>query len=248
MASANQAKPLETQPKPECRMKLPKPGCNVYNRIHVKNYRDVLMCGAGLIIGKGRNGRAHMHCTIGISVATPDTPNKIDAAKLAKELGVDMVLVNRGRILTIDEMEYQGGYIIDFHGVKMAWMAEMVTEDVFEQFKNPYLPSVIQRNTKWTWWAGKPVYLLREPNGTVWVMQEYTKEIDPTLTIDGLDQVGSKLKNLPKGWTFETKVLTVDLVLDTAEADGWASMLRDEVGCTYQACGYDSDTSANYIP
>ena len=126
MATANQANPLETQPKPECKMKLPKPGCNIYNRIHVKNYRDVLMCGAGVIVGKGRNARAHMHCTIGISVATPETPNKIDAAKLAKELGVDMVLVNRGRILTIDEMEIQGGYIIDFHGVKMTWMAEMV--------------------------------------------------------------------------------------------------------------------------
>ena len=79
-------------------------------------------------------------------------------------------------------------------------------------------------------------------------MQEYTKEVDPTLRIDTLDKVGSKLKNLPKGWTVKTKVLTEDLVLDTAEANGWASMLRDQVGCTYQACGYDSDTSANYIP
>ena len=80
------------------------------------------------------------------------------------------------------------------------------------------------------------------------VLQRSIHRGDPTLTIDTLDTVGSKLKNLPTGWTFETKVLTEDLVLDTAEADGWASMLRDEVGCTYQACGYDSDTSANYIP
>jgi hypothetical protein len=71
--------------------------------------------------------------------------------------------------------------------------------------------------------------------------------VDPGLTIDNLDQVGSKLK-LPHGWKFETKVLTVDLVLDTTCCDGWASMIRDDLHCTYQACGYDSDTSANFVP
>ena len=47
-------------------------------------------------------------------------------------------------------------------------------------------------------------------------MQEYTKDVDPTLTLDNLAQVGSKLKNLPKGWKFETKVLTKELSLNTA--------------------------------
>jgi hypothetical protein len=60
--------------------------------------------------------------------------------------------------------------------------------------------------------------------------------------------VGKKLKNLPKGWKFETIILTEELVLDTMRSDGWASILRDELGCTYQACGYGGDTSANYIP
>jgi hypothetical protein len=230
-------------------MKLPKPGPNVYNRIIVKNYRDTLMCGAAVIVGKGRNARAHIHSTTGISVATSETPDKIDPVKLAKELEVDLVAVNRGRIWTIDEIHYQGGYIADFHGVKMAWAGEMVAEDCFKQFEHAaYLPSLIQRNTNWIWYAGKPVNLLREPGGPVWVMQEYTKAVDPSLRIDNLHEVGSKLKNLPKGWTFETKVLTEELSLDTARADGWASILRDELGCTYQACGYDSDTSANYVP
>ena len=69
------------------------------------------------------------------------------------------------------------------------------------------MPSLIQRNTIWILHAGKPVHLLREPGGPVWVLQEYTKEVDPSLTPDNLNQVGGKLKNLPKGWTFETKVL-----------------------------------------
>ena len=60
--------------------------------------------------------------------------------------------------------------------------------------------------------------------------------------------MGSKLKSLPKGWKFETKVLTSDLSLDTTRCDGWASIIRDELRYTYQCCGYDSDTSANYVP
>ena len=59
---------------------------------------------------------------------------------------------------------------------------------------------------------------------------------------------GSRLENLPKDWKFETKVLTEDLVLDIRKSDGWACLIRDDLHCTYQACGYDSDTSANYVP
>ena len=29
---------------------------------------------------------------------------------------------------------------------------------------------------------------------------------------------------------------------------GWAAIIRDDLGCTYQACGYGADTSANYVP
>ena len=44
------------------------------------------------------------------------------------------------------------------------------------------------------------------------------------------------------------RFLERDLVLDTTKSDGWASIIRDDLNCTYQACAYDSDTSANYIP
>ena len=110
------------------------------------------------------------------------------------------------------------------------------------------MPSLIQRNTIWIWHAGKPLHLLREPGGAVWVLQEYTKAVDPSLTPDNLHELGGKLKNLPKGWKFETKLLDKNLSLDTGLAGGWAAILRDELHCTYQGCGYGKDTSANYVP
>jgi hypothetical protein len=64
--------------------------------------------------------------------------------------------------------------------------------------------------------------------------------------MDNLDTVGSKLKNLPEGWTFETKVLDKDLTLDTRRTGLWASIVRDELGNTYQGTGFDD--MANYVP
>jgi hypothetical protein len=225
-----------------------RPGPVATNRIHVKNTRDQAFGGCAVIIGTGRHARARMHATTGISVCLPNTTDAIDPVKLAKELGADMCAVNKGRIWTIDEAEVLGGYRVDFHGVKMGWVGEMIVKDLMDQFHNAYLPCLIQRYSNWIFHAGKEVHILRDPEGTTWVMQEYTKAVDRTLTINNLKNVGKKLKKLPKGWTFETKVLTEELSLDTMRSDGWASIMRDELGCTYQACGYGGDTSANYIP
>ncbi len=229
-------------------MNIPKPGPDPFNRLVFKDQRGKNFGGCAVIVGTGRNARSHMHATAGVQEVTETTTDVIDPERLARELGVDMCAVNRGRIWTFDEGECQGGYIIDFHGVKMSWIGEMVAEDLFEQFQTAYLPSLIYRLTKWVYHAGKPAYILREPEGPTWVMQEYTKDVDPTLTIDNLHELGDKFKELPEGWTFETKILEEDLVLDTTKSDGWASIIRDEFHCTYQACGYDSDTSANYVP
>jgi hypothetical protein len=234
----------------ECQqIKLPKPGPDPFNRVIFKNQRGQRYLGAAAFVGTGKNARSHMHASAGIQDIPPGFKWTPDPERLARELGVDKFNPNTGRIWTFDEGECQGGYIIEFDGVKMTWIGEMVAEDVVNHFMGPsYVPALIYRLTKWTWKEGKPAYILREPNGPTWVMQETTSDIDPTLNINNLNEVGSKLKDLPEGWTFETKVLAKDLVLDTMKGDGWASIIRDELHNTYQACGYDSDTSANYVP
>jgi hypothetical protein len=137
---------------------------------------------------------------------------------------------------------------VNFDGVNLLYGGEMTAAEMMAQMAKAYSPNLIYRNSNWIWHSGTPVHLLREPNGTVWVMQEYTKDVDPSLTLDNLHQVGAKLKNLPKGWVFETKVLTQELSLNTSRCDGWAAIIRDELHCTYQGCGYGADTSANYVP
>ena len=86
------------------------------------------------------------------------------------------------------------------------------------------------------------------PDGATWVLQEYTKDVDPSLTADNLDQLGGKYKELPEGWTFETKVLDRGPLARHVPRRRLGGIIRDEFHCTYQGCGYGADTNANYIP
>ena len=227
-------------------MKL-KTGVDPLERIHVSDSRGLRFCGLGAFVGVGRAQRAHVYTAATFPV-TPDTHTVIDPVRLAGELEVDMCAVNGGRFWMMDEYSYMGGEVVDFHGVEMRWAGDMTGAEMLSEFQNAYTPSLICRNTNWVFRAGKPVYLLREPGGAVWVLQEFTKDVDASLAADNLDQLGSKYKELPEGWTFETKILTEDLSLDTARAGGWAAIIRDELGCAYQGCGYGADANANYIP
>jgi hypothetical protein len=92
---------------------------------------------------------------------------------------------------------------------------------------------------------GKPAYVLRTPEGKVWVLQVYTKVKDSTLSMETLDQLGDKLQ-LPAGWKFEKLVLKEDLSLQPRWSDGSAYIMRDNLGNTYMGCGFDK--SCSYLP
>ena len=216
-------------------------------RRHVTDTRGMAFGGAAVLVGTERNQRAHVYTATTAGVLVPGSIEKIDVKKLAADLGSGVVAVvpNAGRHWTMDEIDMHVGEVVDFQGVKMCWAGDMSADEVKVHFASPYAIGKILRNTDWIYKAGKPVYLLRDPSGITWVNQEYTKEVDPSLTIDNLDQLGGKLK-LPAGWKFETKVLTKDLSLDTRRSGLWASIMRDELGNTYEGTGFDD--IASYVP
>ena len=226
-------------------MKL-KTGLDGLQPVTVDDVRGVPFCGMGAFVGTGKAQRAHVYSAK--LPVDPDAYKSIDAERLARELEVDMVAVNHGRFWMMDQLTLQGGELQDFHGVEMRWAGDMTGAEMIAQFQSAYSPSLIYRNTDWVFRAGRPVQLLRDPQGATWVLQEYTKDVEPSLTADNLDRLGGMYTTLPEGWTFETKVLAKDLSLDTSRAGGWAAIIRDEFHCTFQGCGYGADRSANYIP
>ena len=227
-------------------MKL-KTGMEPLSWMSFTNTRGLPFHGMGAFIGTGKAQRAHVYTAASIPV-DPEAYKKIDAKKLAGELEVDMCAVNMGRFWMMDEIKFLVGETQNFHGVELRWGGDMTGAEMLSQMQSAYVPSLIRRSSVWTFKAGKSVCLLREPGGAVWVLQEYTKAVDPSLTPDNLDSLGKKYTTLPQGWKFETKILEKDLVLDTTKAGGWAAIIRDDLHCTYQGCGYGADTSANYVP
>jgi len=178
-------------------MKL-KTGVDPTSRMSFKNTRGLPFHGMGAFVGTGKTQRAHVYTAASIPV-DPEAYKRIDPKKLAQELEVDMCAVNSGRFWMMDEIEFVVGETQNFHGVELRWGGDMTGAEMLTQFQSAYVPSLIRRSTVWTFKAGKSVCLLREPNGAVWVLQEYTKAVDPDLTPDNLHTLGGKLKNLPQG-------------------------------------------------
>lgn len=56
-------------------------------------------------------------------------------------------------------------------------------------------------------------------------MQSYAQIKDKSLTINGLDSLGSKLA-LPEGWTYTTRTLTEDFELNSG---GLAYVINDDL-------------------
>lgn len=58
--------------------------------------------------------------------------------------------------------------------------------------------------------AGKPVYELVDPDGHAYVMQARGHQFP----IETLAELGKKFQHLPEGWSYRTRVLEKELVLD----------------------------------
>jgi rhodanese-related sulfurtransferase len=223
-----------------------KPGPIKGERRHVENTRGTAFCGVAAFIGTPPHATAHIYTSSSCQDCTPETAKLIDPVKLASEIGVTQCGVNTGRFWMMDELSFGAGEAVNFQGVKMVWVGSMNPDEVHSYFgTKSYVPVRIARDTEWVYKAGKPVYLLRTPEGRVWVLQEYSNDVDKSLTADNLNQLGGKLK-LPYGWKFETNILTKDLSLNTSRSNGHAFIMRDNLGNAYQGVG--SDDSANYVP
>jgi len=222
----------------------PQPGAPLVK----ENARGTVWCEIIPMVGTPPNAVMHVYTSTFADNCTEQRSAALDMTKLAAELGVPKVVMNPGRYWVFDRVTaYTAGELVDFHGIKAHWGATMTPQDVAAiTGAKPYSVGKIKRDTEWFYMKGKPAYLLRTPEGKVWVLQVFTKDKDPTLSMETLDQLGAKLQ-LPEGWKFEIKVLDKDLSLQPRRVPGTeAYIMRDNLGNTYQGCGFDA--ACSYVP
>lgn len=236
-AGAAQAEPVKINPGPVKAAPLVK-----------ENARGTVWCEIVPMVGTPPNAVMHIYTSTFADTCTEERSAALDMTKLAAELGVAKVIMNPGRYWAFDRATaFTAGELVDFHGIKAHWGATMTPQAVAAIVgTQPFSVGKIKRDTEWFYMKGKPAYLLRTPEGKVWVLQVFTKAKDKTLSMETLDQLGGKLQ-LPEGWKFEVKVLDRDLSLQPRQVpDSEAYIMRDNLGNTYQGCGFDA--ACNYLP
>ncbi|MEZ5205818.1 MAG: hypothetical protein R2690_02265 [Acidimicrobiales bacterium] len=156
----------------------------------------------------------------------------LDPTAIAAELGAVFVKLNGPRYWMLDGLGTKVA-VVDpvmraFNGLDMRRIAVVHLGD--DPVAVPYTERHVNRGAVFFFDAGSPVYELVRPDGIAYVMQARCVGVDPTLTEDDLPTLGERLA-LPEGWTYRTRVLDEELIIDTTETV--ATVLQDELENTY---------------
>lgn len=156
----------------------------------------------------------------------------LDAATIAQEMGATMVKLNGPRHWVLDGLGTKVAVVEpvfrDFNGITMRRIA---TLDLGPEFAaGPYTQRFVNRGAVFFFDAGKPVYELVDPDGIAYVMQAYCIGVDPAITAESLATLGDRLV-LPEGWSYRTRILEEELVVDTSAT--LATVVQDELENTY---------------
>ena len=156
----------------------------------------------------------------------------LDPEAIAAEMGALVVKLNGPRHWMLDGLGQKVAVVEpvlrEFNGLTTRRIA---TVDLgSDPSVLPYVERHVNRGAVFFFDAGAPVHELVNPDGLAYVMQAYCVGVDPTLTEANLGALGERL-DLPDGWTFRTRVLDEELVVDTTATI--ATVLQDELENTY---------------
>jgi hypothetical protein len=199
------------------------------------NLRDVRYCEVIPVTVQGETVISEVYNTLGLNFCPAELWDVLTEEEVNREYGSVSAKLNGPRHWVIDELAASAssvtGETFTFGGILMALRGTIETKvgdpTVGDQL---YVPNQVQRDTIYTYDAGKPVFELTSPEGDVYIMQSYAQIIDEALTIDDLPFLGDRLQ-LPAGWIYSTRTLAQDFHLDSG---GQAFVINDDLLNSYQ--------------
>lgn len=197
--------------------------------------RNVRYCEVIPVTRKGARLTSWIYNTLGLNDCPATEWEALTEEQVNEEYGSVAAKLNGPRYWVIDKLVGSGttttGKRFTFGGIEMELRASIETRlgqgTVGDEF---YVPNQVQRDTVYTYKAGRAVYELTSAEGDVYIMQSYAQIRDKNLTIDGLASLGSRLA-LPEGWTYTTRTLGEDFEL---ESGGLAYVINDDFYNAYQ--------------
>ena len=194
--------------------------------------RDGRYCEVLLVTLSESQPIASVYNTYPLNDCPADKWAALDPKALATQFGANVAMLNGPRHWMINRVEKVGGANpekADFGGIEMYKQATVPIGSLIDQAR-PYSPYPVSRSTVFIYAAGNEIFQLTSPDGSVFVMQSFSQQKDPTLTLASLPSLGTKLE-LPSGWTFGSRTLTEDLRIVTIKNP--AQVLQDNLGNSY---------------
>jgi hypothetical protein len=176
--------------------------------------------------------QAHVYGTQMINDCPQELWERLDPDAIAKEMDAVLVKLNGPRYWMLNGLGSKAQPIEpimrDFGGIMMRRIAVVKLGN--EPAQIPYTVRYVDRRAVFFFDAGSRVYELVDPDGLVYVMQARCVGVDPDMSEEALLALGERLA-LPDGWTYRSRILDEELVVDTS--DHLASVLQDEFENTY---------------
>ena len=156
----------------------------------------------------------------------------LNADEIAKDMGAIFTKLNGPRYWVLDGLGSKVAVVDpvfkDFNGIQMRRIATIPLGADFAA--GAYVVRNVNRGAVFFWDAGKTVYELVDPEGRALVMQARCVGVDPNMSEESLTTLGERLA-LPDGWSYRTRVLETELVVDTSAS--LATVVQDEFENTY---------------
>jgi hypothetical protein len=156
----------------------------------------------------------------------------LDADAIAKDMGAVFVKLNGPRYWLLDGLGSKVAVVDpvfrDFNGIQMRRIATIPLGADFAA--GAYVVRNVNRGAVFFFDAGKTVYELVDPDGRAFVMQARCVGVDSNMSEASLVTLGERLA-LPEGWSYRTRVLDSELVIDTSAT--LATVVQDEFENTY---------------
>jgi hypothetical protein len=187
--------------------------------------------GEVLLVTPGEAGpQAAVYNSFPLNDCPAELWSALDPQAIAAENGAATALLNGPRywLMNAIEKQQQGPQITKtFGGIEMILQATVLLSSMSPA---PFTVNSVSRNTVFVFNAGEQVYELIDPRGRRWVMQTWSQVADPNLKREDLPGLAGRL-DLPDGWTYQPRVLTSELRVDTRTQA--AQVLQDNLTNSY---------------
>lgn len=134
----------------------------------------------------------------------------IDLEKIKEKYQAEGVILNGPKYWMCDSHSLWMGGTSEFGHLKARWVANLPVSGLDEEGGKPYQIYSPKKTHYIVYEAGKPVYELVDPDGKAYVLQARSEDVP----LEWLPTLGERFKKLPKGWSYRTRILEKDLILD----------------------------------